>query len=270
MLVSKNDPHQGMNITSVVNKDIMSQIRGGDYQHPGEEDAIEILFSEIEKKKESLFLDVGCGYGGSARYLFRKKWGKVIGIDINKDVVQIAKEKTCGSRESNLAPMFLTADVLDIDNVLRDSFSHTLIFDVIYSMSSFFLLPEQQLTLTKLADVSRAGTKLLIFDYVNYKNYNPNSYLENGISLLPNVIHFEAIEDLFNASCWDVSSIKKIDGHFVLWYTELLSKIERNEAAIIEQYCKNTFDCFIKRYRHILNNLISGVLGGVIISACLC
>lgn len=51
------------------NKKFLSFIRNGDYAHAGEEEAIELAMSGIEKNPQRNILDVGCGLGGTANYL---------------------------------------------------------------------------------------------------------------------------------------------------------------------------------------------------------
>ncbi len=255
------DPHQGMRLTSVLSKEIMGLVREGDYQHPGEEEAIELLFRNAEKSENFSFLDVGSGYGGTAAYIEKKKWGKVIGIDINPDVVAIARKKY-------INPTFITADVLtaqeDIERVLKKK----LVFDVIYLFNSFCLFSDHQSSLKQLSVLSKPLSKLLIFDYVDYGKYMKNPYIENEKLLLPNIIKKGEITHRFSSAGWEVESVENIDDLYVKWYQELKQKIEAIKIVLSEKYGRQIYNIFLSRYFHILTCLEEKILGGVIITAC--
>ena len=74
-------------------KKILSIIRDGDYAHPGEEEAIELLFQHIQKNINRSMLDIGCGRGGTAHYLNANGWGDITGVDIDSDSIQYAKQQ---------------------------------------------------------------------------------------------------------------------------------------------------------------------------------
>ncbi|MBY0544506.1 MAG: methyltransferase domain-containing protein [Gammaproteobacteria bacterium] len=254
------DPHHGMRISSVTNKEIMSYIRDGDYQHPGEEEAIELLFQKINKSPELLILDVGCGYGGTAAYIHDKQWGQVVGIDINEDVLNIAKNK-------HKTPIFIHADVNGVEQAIENEFKRKINFDIIYLFNSFFLFHDHQLALQKLAAVAKKNTKLLIFDYIDYGQYANKAYIENEKKLLPNTIISDEVITTFNESGWTVESLQNIDDLYIKWYTELVQKIDSAKAEIVEQYGNDVFNNFLARYQHILTVLQNKLLGGVIIVA---
>lgn len=264
-----NDPHEGMQITSAVNHEIMSKIRSMDYQHPGETEAIEIVFKDVKRDKNHLLLDVGCGRGGTAHYLQHQGWGQVIGIDINKDVVQVANNKYSSSNDQGAlqTPLFLNGDVIAIEQILKSIFKAPVLFDVIYLLNSFFLFPDHRTALLALKSVSKASTNLIVFDYVNYGHYDSQAHSENGKALIPNAILWQQIDPLFTVSGWKVSSAQKIDSLYIQWYQALMAKIEKKRPECVEQYGKAAFDCFTRRYQHILDALTDGSLGGVIITA---
>jgi hypothetical protein len=92
MIRKNKDPHHEMSISPFLNKKIMSAIRGGDYQHLGEEEAIELLLSKIDTKLEDLMiLDVGSGLGGTVNKLFsvKVKYSK----SYNKEILKIVYQR---------------------------------------------------------------------------------------------------------------------------------------------------------------------------------
>jgi cyclopropane fatty-acyl-phospholipid synthase-like methyltransferase len=50
-------------------KRILALVREGDYAHPGEERAIDLIFSSLPRDAAREVLDVGCGRGGTADYV---------------------------------------------------------------------------------------------------------------------------------------------------------------------------------------------------------
>ena len=53
-------------MNSFQGKQALALIRGGDYAHAGEEEAIELTLSSVEKNSATQILDAGCGRGGTA------------------------------------------------------------------------------------------------------------------------------------------------------------------------------------------------------------
>lgn len=52
---------------------LLSQLRGGDYAHPGNEEAIDMILSKLGANvTKGPTLDVGGGFGGTLNYLKQK------------------------------------------------------------------------------------------------------------------------------------------------------------------------------------------------------
>jgi len=72
-------------------KEFLATVRGKDYAHAGEEEAIDLIFSKIPKQENRKILDAGCGRGGTADYVQRNGWGHVVGVDIESQSIEYAK-----------------------------------------------------------------------------------------------------------------------------------------------------------------------------------
>jgi len=264
-MIKKNevkDPHNGTFLSSMINKEIMSEIRGGDYQHPGEEEAIEMAFSKIAKNPRQLLLDVGCGRGGTAHYLQQKKWGNVVGIDINSEVLEVARQKYGATP----FPVFLCCDVLNVKQTIKNTFIDEVKFDVIFIFGALCLMPNHVKVLQTLKEVVNKQTRLVIFDCIDYGEYSAeNPRAENGKILLPNCIKYNEIDETFLAGGWEKPNVKIIDKKFISWYKNLMQKIIAGREKYSAKYGKKAFSIFEQRYRHLSDIIENKTLGGAII-----
>lgn len=255
----RKDPHTGMQLDSITNKAILSYIRNGRYQHPGEEEAIDLIFKGIKKDSRQRLLDIGCGLGGTAHYLNEHGWGAVTGIDINHEVLANAKEHYSQQRELH----FYEGDVLALDAVLAGQSQ----FDVIYCLNSFFLFPDQITALEQIKRFAHNETRLIIFDYVDLGNYYNAPYVENGKLFLPNLPKLSEISDMLDKAKWRLQSVEDVSGHYIDWYNSLLERLKQFESKIIEQYGAEAYQVVYRRYEHIYESCLQKIIGGAIIYA---
>jgi cyclopropane fatty-acyl-phospholipid synthase-like methyltransferase len=74
-------------------REFLARVRGRDYAHAGEQEAIELVFENIQHQRERRILDAGCGRGGTADFVQRQGFGRVVGIDIKERTIKYAGEK---------------------------------------------------------------------------------------------------------------------------------------------------------------------------------
>ncbi len=55
-------------------KKFLATVRGEDFAHAGEKDAIDLVFERIPAQSNWKVLDVGCGRGGTAHYVNQRGW----------------------------------------------------------------------------------------------------------------------------------------------------------------------------------------------------
>jgi SAM-dependent methyltransferase len=80
-----------MQMISYTGKHLLALIRGSDYAHAGEEEAIELALRPVPRRASQLLLDVGCGLGGTAKYVQDHGWGTVVGLDVEPDSIVRAR-----------------------------------------------------------------------------------------------------------------------------------------------------------------------------------
>jgi hypothetical protein len=79
-------------MNSFAGKRLLALVRGGDYAHAGEEEAIELAFRAAPKSPLLSILDVGCGRGGTVAFVRRNGWGQIAaGIDREGDTIAYAR-----------------------------------------------------------------------------------------------------------------------------------------------------------------------------------
>ena len=136
-------------------KRIVSLLRGGDYAHAGEEEAIKSALKNIPKNPNQLILDVGCGQGGTANYLQQQGWGKIVGIDIEKESIEYAT-KTYPCCE------FHASDAAAVYKIFPNRE-----FDIITIFNAFLVFPKQFDVLKSLRQVAKDDSTLVIFEYTD-------------------------------------------------------------------------------------------------------
>lgn len=116
----------------------------------------------------SKVLDVGSGLGGSAFYMAREFGATVTGIDLSKNMVDIANEKLAALKAKEDAAgvvngvssrvNFINADIFDVELPAGE-------FDAVYSRDAILHIGEKQRLFTILCRVLKPAGRLLITDY---------------------------------------------------------------------------------------------------------
>src|SRR5882672_4946347 len=95
----------GHRMNSPLGKRILATVRGADFAHAGEAEAIALALDTWPKMPTARILDAGCGRGGTADAIQRAGWGNVTGFDIDAESIAEA-------RLTYLAVSFFACDVL--------------------------------------------------------------------------------------------------------------------------------------------------------------
>ncbi|MBW0004351.1 MAG: class I SAM-dependent methyltransferase [Hyphomicrobiales bacterium] len=137
---------------------VLSLVRGGDYAHAGEEEAIELAMRPMEKKSNQIIVDAGCGRGGTANYLQTMGWGKAVGFDIEPASIASARKNYPGV-------VFYVCDVCDVDRTIGVK------ADILCMFNAYYCFLDQARALSALRNVAKNGTQMVIFDHVNRGTY---------------------------------------------------------------------------------------------------
>ncbi len=110
-------------MNSATGKRLLALVRDGDYAHPGEEEAIQLLLAGVRPDGSRRVLDAGCGCGGTAAWVQGHGYGAVTGIDVDAGTVRLA-----GERRPEVE--LVTGDLQRAADVLSGQFA------LIYSMTA--------------------------------------------------------------------------------------------------------------------------------------
>jgi len=240
-------------MNSFIGKTILSFLRDGNYAHAGEEEAINLVMQRFAKNSNRSILDIGCGIGGTAKFMQEHGWGKVLGVDIDEEAIKYA-QKTYPDVE------FQVCNALNVASIPRQ-------FDLICLFNVLYAIADRKAVLEAFYKIAKENTNLIIFDYVDLgasKN-NDNQYFINPTHT-PH-IRLEDFPVLAKQSGWEITEIKNLDLEYIRWYDELLAKIENNRHKIRELFGEEALATTEKTYNDIYNSLLNKTMGGTIIYA---
>lgn len=239
---------------------LLAYIRKGDHAHAGENEAIELALKEIPKRAPQHLLDVGCGLGGTASYVHKQGWGKVSGIDIDREMISYAKIHY---------PQiyFHQGDVVNLPKVFTN-----LTFDVIYSFNAFFSFPDQETSLKAMAAVATNDAKLVIFDYSSpgiFKLDNPfyDRYTQSNSGKFFFPINMHEIEKQLQRTGWELNKMIDLSPKFDTWYRWLIAEMEKQKTDLIRLFTEETYLDLYNGYRHLLDQMHQNAIGGIVIQA---
>jgi SAM-dependent methyltransferase len=243
-----------LRMNSPIGKKILSIVRNGDYAHPGEEEAIELVMSRFPPDKGRRILDVGCGRGGTAQYLQKRGWGKVVGFDI--DEVSIAY-----AQAAYPAVTFVACNIYEASRWMTGR------FDLICLFTTFYALPDQPAALQELRSLAALQGSLVVFDYLDLSERNDTLSIREEEGVCWNPIKFRDIDQLFESGAWKIVEIADISAKFCAWYSDLVARIEARKNQIVSMEGMAWYRFVHDFYGGMLDSIKRGILGGVMVMA---
>ena len=127
---------------------------GTETKEAAQQRLVEILAANAEIRNGSRILDVGCGFGASAKYLAQRFEAKVIGINISEKQVEIAKaiNVDCDPR-----PDFVIADA-EFPGIAGE-------FDFVWSVEAISHSPHKRDCLRRLLELLSENGRIAIIDW---------------------------------------------------------------------------------------------------------
>ena len=248
--------HEPLALNSATGKSVLAMIRDGSYAHPGEEEAIELVFSGVSPQSDRQILDLGCGLGGTAHYIRDRGWGQVVGVDIDDGSVEAASEAFPEST-------FLCADAHDL-HLFGDGQ-----FDLVVLFTAFYAFEDQLATLHEMSRVLKRGGVLLLFDYAavdaDFSGKAKEFIASRAHSWKP--IRPDQIGFMLRTAGLHLQNYLDLSDRFEQWYVALLERIEAKKGAIGRQFGTFWFAHVEKTYTEILTLIRKGILGGALVCA---
>ncbi len=241
-------------MNSFVGKRLLALVRGGDYAHAGEEEAIDRVFADVPKRSDRWLLDVGCGRGGTADYVRRGGWGRVVGLDRDGDSLEHAR-----SRYPEVE--FVEGDVCEAPRRLSRTFAQ------IYLFNAYYAFEAQRGALAALRQVAEEGSDLALFDYCDRGGFAADPLEVDGRKIVPRPVEIEAISRDFVTTGWRLVAATFLHEAYRRWYALLVSRIEERAEEIAAAGGEEALRYLRAVYRGILGKIEQGLLGGVLVRA---
>ncbi len=243
-------------MSSLTGKRILSLIRDGDFAHPGEADAVDLVLDGLSTDPSRRVLDLGCGLGGTARLIAERGYGTVSGVDVDADTIAYASRAHPGQT-------FYRASALDASSVVPGP------FDLIVMFTALYCFPDQERVLRECRALAHAGTELRVFDYAA-PTWNAQveafcTRYARGGHWKPLVL--DQVDRGFGRNGWRIHSCRDLSPQFQVWYRELLAKIDARRERIEQASDAGWYRYARERYRDLLEAIEAGTIGGAILRA---
>ena len=236
-----------VSLNSFEGKRLLSMVRSGDFAHPGEQEAIDLILSSKDLR-DSYVLDAGCGRGGTADHLKRAGSSHVVGVDLDTESIEYAS-----STYRNV--VFYSSNLLELDRRLLNKFNNIFMFNVLYSIN------DKLLALSNLSLYGTTGASLCIFDYISYdkEEFRRRGALSHTPPSLPELCA------TLTESGWVVQDVTVVDKQYIQWYEEFVLRFSRCE--ILGEFPEEFVNSARSKYQALLDIIKRGVAGGAIVWA---
>jgi SAM-dependent methyltransferase len=229
-------------------KKFLATVRGEDFAHAGEKEAIDFVFERIPAQSNWKVLDVGCGRGGTANYVHQRGWGQVTGVDIDESSIEYAKEEYPD----------LDFSVCAMESV-GTQFPEE--FDLLYLFNVYYASSDKREAMKSFRKAAKPGATLCIFDYVNYK---PQEKLPS-VFLGQTPATPAEFEEFMKDASWEVTKNENLDKQYIEWYRKFLARFD--EPSLKRDYSAEEIESVRSKYSELLAAHESGALGGVLLLA---
>lgn len=229
------------------NKAFLARVRGGDFAHPGEEEAIDLVLSYVKPEPRETVLDAGCGLGATADAIGKKTGAVVVGVDLDEESMRYAN----GAYQDS---QFIPGDVTKLGEMALPK------MDVIYAFNSLYACPDLRACFSSFREVSNSGGRIAVFDYIAY---DADALVET--ECLPSSVHsMTQMRQFPEYQGWACTGIANLDLAYAAWYGRFLARMDENQEALATTYSPELFDAVRKKYAEMLGCLEQGTLGGAL------
>lgn len=229
------------------NKTFLARIRGGDFAHPGEEEAIDLVLSHLKPEPRETVLDAGCGLGATADAIGKKTGAVVVGVDLDSESMRYANATYQDSQ-------FLPGDITKLGEMALPK------VDVIYAFNSLYACPDLEACFASFREVANPSARIGVFDYIAY-----DADALAATDCLPQSVHsMTQMRQLPERQGWACTGIVNLDLAYAAWYGRFLARMDENRGMLAAARSPEVFEAVRKRYADMLLCLEQGALGGAL------
>jgi phosphoethanolamine N-methyltransferase len=205
---------------------------GAGFISTGGIDSTKVIFKENRIPKGAKVLDVGCGIGGPAKFLYDTFNADVLGVDLASNCIRIATKRY----ESNPNLNFIVADALV--HPFEDNS-----FDLIYSRDVILHIASKDKLFSRLFAATKPGGGLIMTDYCcgpqdlwddEFKAY----VAQRGYTL----VTVDQYKSILEKAGWIV---ERADDK-TEWFKEILltekDRAIKNKSEFLEKFSQDEFD----------------------------
>jgi SAM-dependent methyltransferase len=246
------DPPVAMN--NATGKRLLALVRNGDYAHPGEETANELLFAGVRPDPRRRALDAGCGGAGTAAWVQRRGLGAAIGIEVDPATARLARE-----RHPEVA--VVEGDLQRARDVLTGP------FDLLYSMTALYAVPDQAAAFRELGALASPGAELRLLEYADPEGGFAQATAGSRSRGWWRPLAPRRLPQALATAGWTSVRVTDLHAEFVHWYAALCVRIQEKREAIVREFGVEWYDFVAGDYAGILRLVRSRALGGILVHA---
>jgi SAM-dependent methyltransferase len=235
---------------------LLTHLRDGDYAHAGDKKAIDLVISKLLEISPQAIkgpcLDVGSGFGGTANYLYQSYSSPICGIDLDQAAIKYAQQKYPEIP-------FINGDAHQVSEFFNQEY-----FSLIYLFNVLYAIEDKLSLLKQLSQIAKSDAILTIFDYTTEQ---PSLHLNDLAGKPMHPIMLRKLESDLKQSGWELIEITDLTSYFLIWYQELLQKLEEERPALSLRFSDSDIMKVRTTFCTIEGWLSSSLLGGVVIFA---
>lgn len=209
--------------------------------------------ARLNLKKDQEVLDIGCGIGGGAFYMAKKFGTNVLGIDLSKNMVNIAMKRAAKERDLKDKVQLKVMDALTAEFQPGT-------FDVVYSRDTILHIEKKEELFKLCLKWLKPGGQLLITDYCcgthidneEFKNY----VKQRNYYLLDPVSYGKALE---KAGFAEVDARDNTQ-QFITVLSKEKSQTEKDKENLLKHFSQADYDALISGWEAKLQRCRNGYL----------
>ena len=254
MTHAADPPDRPTAMNNATGKRLLALVREGDYAHPGEEAANELLFAGVRPDWRRRVLDAGCGGAGAAAWVQARGLGAITGIELDTATAALARER-------HPEVTVVEGDLQQAGRVLAGP------FDLVYSMTAVYAAPDQAAVFGELATLAAPGAELRLLEYADPRDLFTSTTAGDPTWGWWHPLRPYELPDLLTSAGWTAVQTRDLHPEFALWYRQLCRRIAEKRHEITHAFGRDWYDFVVKEYTGILEMVRTGVLGGVLVRA---